>query len=290
MPIGSRTATIRLTAADPELAIASAVVNWGDGNADTALNAGQIATLLAGGSVDLSHSYALNVMPYTVTFTVIDNGALQAQATAEVLVENNPPTFDFTSSLTRRTVTLTPSANDEDGTLASIVVDWGDDSDPQTVTNGEPVTHDYPSAGGVFTILGTATDAEGATGTHSTEVSITANQPPSVSVALLPASGDLTAVVLPTSEDVDGSSTALIIRWGDGIERLNVVSGQSVSHTYSAAGDYNITAVAIDDDGVEATSLPVTFAATVPQSAELLWVGQSPGANWHEYVPEETTV
>ena len=93
------------------------------------------------------------------------------------------------------------------------------------------------------------------------------NQPPTASLSADPTFGEAPLPVsfdAAASADPDGSLVAWDWEFGDGASD----SGESVSHTYSAAGDHTVTLTVTDDGGASATAtttITVT-AASIPPS------------------------
>jgi serine protease len=80
---------------------------------------------------------------------------------------NNPPSADFTFSISNLTANFTDSSSDSDGTIASHSWDFGDGSS-STATNP---SHTY-AAGGSYTVTETVTDDGGATGSKTSSVTV----------------------------------------------------------------------------------------------------------------------
>ncbi len=100
---------------------------------------------------------------------------------APVLVEvggggstNQAPTASFAFSTDRLTVSFTDASGDADGTVTAWSWDFGDDN---TSTAQNP-THIYSAVGDYLVTL-TVTDDDGATGTASDRVTVSADEPPS---------------------------------------------------------------------------------------------------------------
>ncbi|MDQ3573706.1 MAG: PKD domain-containing protein, partial [Actinomycetota bacterium] len=88
---------------------------------------------------------------------------------------NTPPTASFTSSCSDLTCSMDGTAStDGDGTIAAWSWDFGDGA-----TAGGPTTSHTYSAAGTYTVVLTVTDEDGATGSTSSSVSVTAPPPSS---------------------------------------------------------------------------------------------------------------
>src|SRR5438128_2816993 len=146
----------------PNGSIASQTIDFGDGTVSTSTNS--------------SHTYtATGTFP--VKLTVTDNIGLTASAAPKTVVVNAPPNAPPSCSLSvspssgpaplQVTATATCTAKN---TIASTVIDWGDQSSP---TNGSSGTHTYANAGS-YTARVTATDSNNQTGTATQTVTTTA--------------------------------------------------------------------------------------------------------------------
>jgi PKD repeat protein len=153
------TITLTITASDPDDTVASISVDWGDGKIDT----------LPGTATTATHSYTSTGnapnKTFTVTVTATDSrGANGTSAPATKLIMDRPPGVSFTESSTTantgQSITLTITASDPDGTIANIVVYWGDgtvDTLPGTATSD---SHAY-SIPNTYNIFVNATDNSG---------------------------------------------------------------------------------------------------------------------------------
>jgi PKD repeat protein len=161
-------------------------------------------------------------------------------------------------------VSANATGSDPDGTVTSIVIDFGDG----TVVNGSSASHSYSTPGN-YVVTAKITDNMGAVSTATQPVTIVANQPPVARLTVGPATGvaPVTVTVDSTaSTDADGTIVSGTISFGDG----TVVSGQKASHTYSNAGSYTIIATVTDDRRANASAMStVTVTTPVPPSVTL---------------------
>jgi len=158
---GARRVTIRVSAHAP-VPLDTARVAWGDGDR-LDLPRDQLALLQAGTVVVISHVYALAATPYLLQVTVEDTDGQQASASASVWVTNHPPCLALAVEVVAQAVTITPSATDPDGEVVDITLYWGGrEGMASALATDAPVTHQYPAHGGLWEILATATDDEGA--------------------------------------------------------------------------------------------------------------------------------
>jgi len=162
---------------------------------------------------------------------------------------NSAPTASFTTSVTTpepgESVSVDAAgSSDSDGSIESYAWEFGDGS----TASGQTATHSYSSAGD-YTVTLTVTDDAGATDSASTTVSVSSgNAAPDASFTVSPSApgpGESVTLDAADSSDPDGSISAYSWELGDGTS----VSGQSVTHTYSDAGDYTVTLTVTDDAG-----------------------------------------
>ncbi len=230
--------------------------NFGDGSAPV------------GGSLTPSHAYADNGV-YTVTLTVTDKDGGVGTDTLTVTVGNVAPVVAVPAGQTVTeggTVTL-PDASFTDagaGDTHTATIDWGDGTvEPGTVIQGAGSgsvalgSHTY-AEDGIYTVTVSVTDDDGAAGSNSLTITVNNAAPvveagpdqsgaPGGTIALVPATF--------TDAGVEDIHTATI-DWGDGTTEAGAVTqgagGGSVagSHAYAADGNYTVTVLVIDDDGL----------------------------------------
>ena len=103
---------------------------------------------------------------FAPTFTATDNSGSQSSQTISESIKDTPPTVAIsqispTPVNTGQTVTLSFSAADPDGTISSIIINWGDGSTPDLLAaSATSDTHSFTREG-YFTINVTATDNSG---------------------------------------------------------------------------------------------------------------------------------
>ena len=166
-------------------------------------------------------------------------------------------------------VTVDASASaDVDGAIVSTAWSWGDGTPDGA---GTIAAHTYTGAG-VFTITLTVTDDQGATGTATRDVVVTAggNSPPSAHIEdadPLQGTAPLTVVFSGHAHDdtgpVDhrwdfGDGSALVVETG-----VPADESRSQVRTYSAPGAYVCALTATDPGGVSDTHT-VTITVTAP--------------------------
>lgn len=238
---------------DPDGSIVSYDWNFGDGT--IAMDAGPSP----------SHTYAVNGS-YSVTMTVTDDaGATASDSTTANIgaAPNEVPVADANGPYTGAVGSLVQfdgsGSSDPDGSIVSYQWDFGDGS---TGTGVSPV-HSYNSDGS-FTVTLTVTDDAAATDTDTTSAIIgVGNQPPQAD-ANGPYSGSVgVAVQFDGSGSSDPEAGPLTYAWdfGDGSVGFDV----SPSHSYSAAGTYNVTLTVTDNAGAtDSSTTSTTNTAVTP--------------------------
>ena len=174
-------------------------------------------------------------------------------------IANQAPTAAFTSSTDDLAVSVDGSgSSDPDGTVESYAWDFGDGA----TDTGATASHTYAAAG-TYQVTLTVTDDDGATDAETKDVTVTAppvNQAPTA--AFTSSTDDLAVSVDGSgSSDPDGTVESYAWDFGDGATD----TGATASHTYAAAGTYQVTLTVTDDDGAtdaETKDVTVTAAAT----------------------------
>lgn len=152
---------------------------------------------------------------------------------------NEAPTAAFSFACTDLTCTFTDGSDDPDGTVAAWSWTFGDGG---TSTEANP-QHAY-AGGGVYEVVLTVTDDDGATDATSRQVTVTpANQGPTAAFSF-----DcelLVCAFTDESSDADGTVVAWSWEFGDG----QTSTARNPDHTYAAGGTYQVSLEVTDDDG-----------------------------------------
>lgn len=169
---------------------------------------------------------------------------------------NVAPVAAFTSTTAALKVTLDGSTStDSDGTVASYDWDFGDGT---AHGSGATSEHTY-AAGGTYQVVLTVTDNAGGTGTVTHPVTVVPAPNVVPVAAFTPSAVALTATLDSTSTDSDGTIVAYDWDFGDGSPHSSAANN---SHTYVAAGTYQVTLTVTDNNGgTDSVTHPVTVAA-----------------------------
>ena len=264
--------------------------DFGDGTFDRATTGPSIS----------NHDYSTNCTPtcpngaslgayFTVTLRVVDNGGATGSARASdgtEIINNQPshtsqtiavsvgPVAGFTHAPTVPSlgdaVTFDASSSTDDASITSYSWSFGDGSPNATSVT---TTHAY-AAGGLYTVKLAVVDNLG--NVSSTTQTIIVATPLSLQITGPTAAETGTTVTLnlsASSATPGGSVATLKVDWGDG--KIDTLSGTSTTatHTYSTAGNYNVTVTATDNYG-KSTVKTQTLAITAPapqQPAFPIW-------------------
>ncbi|MBC3761667.1 PKD domain-containing protein [Quadrisphaera oryzae] len=236
---------------DADGSVASYAWDFGDGAKGTGATA--------------THAYA-TAGTYTATLVVTDDKGATGTATRQVVVSapapaNQAPTAAFSVTAADLSASFDASASaDADGTVASYAWDFGDG----TTGTGRTASHTYATAGTRTATL-VVTDDKGATATVSHPVSVTApapaNQAPTASFT---ATAKDLSVALDASASADSDGAVASYAWDFGDQTTG--TGRTASHTYAAAGTYQVKLTVTDDKGA-AGSLTQEVVVTAPVAA-----------------------
>jgi PKD repeat protein len=201
--------------------------------------------------------------------TALTLGRIRAHYLASGRNTNFPnitPTADFTASNTYLSAAFDGSTSaDDDGTISNYQWDFGD----STTGSGVTPTHNY-SVGGTYNVSLTVTDNRGGTNTITKPVTVQ-DPPPNILPTAAYTSSTLfhTASFNSTSSDSDGTIVSQGWDFGEPSSGANnTATGASASHTYAAAGTYNVTLTVTDNrGGVSTSTQPVTITDTYAADA-----------------------
>ncbi len=213
--------------------------DFGDGSTSTAQNP--------------SHTYAGGGSK-TVTLTVTDNRDKPSAPATQTfsVVANLAPTASFTASCSGLTCAFTNGSSDSDGSIVGRSWTFGDGA--TSISNSPSRTY---AAAGTYTVGLTVTDDDGATGTTTGSVTVTApNRPPTA--LFVSACTKLSCTFTDQSTDPDGNSTIVAWSWAFGDGTSSTL--RNPTHVYGRKGKFKVKLTVTDDRG---TSDPVTHTVSV---------------------------
>jgi PKD repeat protein len=208
---------------------------------------------------------------YDVTLRVTDSQGATGEVTRTVVVAHEKPVADIAHQGEGLRVDLdgTGSSASDGATVESYAWDLGDGT---SSTQARP-THVYEKAGSYDVTL-RVTDSQGATGETTKQVEVTHADP--VAAFETSVSATTLSVDAAGSAASDGASLAYSWSWGDGSDDG---SGGTATHTYEAAGSYDVTLTVTDSLG---GTDEVTETVTVEEQAYAAKdaFGRSVGSGW----------
>ena len=203
---------------------------------------------------------------YLVTLRVKDNNGAEGETAITITVENAPPVCSIVMPLKGvnfdedKDVTFKASAEDTASDQGHISFAW--DLGDGAFANGSTVKHAY-AAQGDYTVKLRATDPEGAS-TGAEIVIKVSNVPPKAEAMLskLSIKAGETVGFSGSGTDSPSDRSSLVFAWdfGDGTTPVADLNG---THTFKAAGTYNVVFTVTDNDKSKATA---SFTVTVAKN------------------------
>jgi PKD repeat protein len=198
---------------------------------------------------------------YTATLTVTDNNGATKSSTVDVTtVDNITPTAaaQVSSSAGKTNITTftfgSVGSEDPDGTFA-LSWDFGDGT--ATSAAASP-THMYTAAG-VYSVVLTITDDNGASSTAGLTVTVLDNVAPTASPAVNTTSGTSSVTTFSftaNAADSDGTVSSYLWNFGDG---TFATAANPSTKKFTTPGTYNVTVRVTDNNGAQTTSAPITI-------------------------------
>ncbi|MES9991383.1 MAG: PKD domain-containing protein [Candidatus Thiodiazotropha sp.] len=214
----------------------------------------------------VTHTYT-DSGAYDVTLTVTDDDGDSTTATTSAIIGsgNQPPVANANGPYTGdvgETIQFSGNGSaDADGSIVSYDWTFGDG----TSGVGLSPTHTYTSPG-TYNVTLTVTDNNNAVDSDDTSVSIEpGNQPPTANPSG-PYAANVGEELLfdgTASSDADGDIISYEWDFGDG----TTATGATPSHTYLAAGSYNVTLTVTDDGNLSGSGVTTATIGAVNKMA-----------------------
>ncbi|NQY18760.1 MAG: hypothetical protein HRT39_15490, partial [Alteromonas sp.] len=203
--------------------VTNAVIEWGDGT-----------TTVYTGAGDYSHTFADGDSAPVISLIVTDEDGTYTAATLGVAVNDVAPSITVsgaseTDEGSVYTLTLADLVEPGDDPVSEYLIDWGDGSAVQSVTELGDVTHTFADGDSSATISVQIVNDEGTFDGGTVDVTIN-NIAPTTSVssdASVDANAPFTINFGEVEDPGDDSISNAVIDWGDG-----------TTSVYSGAGDY----------------------------------------------------
>ena len=213
---------------------------------------------------------------YNLSLTVTDDDGAATTSELAVTVNNLPPTIEIAPTIIGNegeAITFNPTLSDPGDDTLTVTLDFGDGSEPETITSEEfPVTHTYTDNGN-YTATITVSDEDGGITNQTIDVIINNSAPTIINLT-----GDTEVNEGETAQfnaiATDRGNDTLIYTWnfGDGSSQLTVNSDDlPVTHEYLDNGDYTVTLTVRDEDGASSSStLDITVNNLAPTIIEIV--------------------
>lgn len=208
---------------------------------------------------------------YSLTAQATDNCGLISTSSPVNVIVDTPPTVSITSPAdnaviisTQTNLTLTAAAGDSDGTVVQVQFSQGTTS--LGIVSNAPYNLVWSNVtAGVYALTACATDNNGLTTTSAavnlvvTPISIAITNPANDTVLI---SSQTNLTVMASASDIAGTVTQ--VEFFQGSTSLGIVTSPPYGVVWNdaVAGNYALTAVATDNNGLAATSPVVNLTIT----------------------------
>ena len=269
---------LSIEAEDAEGGALSYSIDWGDGTPALVLSAAELAAI----SGLVAHVYADNA-ERTVSVTATDSAGAATTRTHSLVVHNVAPTIALSGAATVQAgvaylLDLGTISDPGDDTVSQYIIDWGDGSEPQTVTEACEVSHVYAAAA-QRTVSVTLVDEDGSFANPTTvQVAVTAPSDTLAFDAGADASVDegtlfTRTIVFGDGEDNGTPGWSYSIDYGDGSDAetgTTTDTSLALSHRYADGDASHTVRVTITDvAGESVTDSFVVNIANVAPTATL---------------------
>ena len=221
--------------------------------------------------MEATHTYA-GSGTFDVTLTVTDDDGAEDVYAEQIVVDegNDAPVAEAMVTCDELACTFVGSgSSDADGTLVSYAWTFGDGGS----SDQADTTHTYV-AGGDYEVTLTVVDDDGAQDVVVQQISPQPNRAPEAVIAV--PSCDLLVCDFSGADSMDPDAGDSVVSWtwnfGDG----SGDSGESVSHTFGAAGTYQVQLTVADVAGLTGT---VTREVTVSEAGPVVEAPQLVGVS-----------
>ncbi len=248
----------------------SSTTSAGQGNtiANWFWNYGDASAIGSGQTNNYTYSAAGT---YQVTHYIkTDKGCYSDTATKPVIIHPLPvPNFTTaTPACEKNNITFTPTANIATGSIAKWTWNFGNGRPDSVISNGNPFTYTYPSAG-TYTVKLSVESDKGCVNTTAITKSVVVNVLPkpgfiSPEVCL----SDASAIFTDTSKISAGTIASWSWNFGDpGSGATNISALQNATHRYNSIGNYTAKLIVVSNAGcVDSLLQTFTVNGDVPKA------------------------
>ena len=233
---------------DPGLdTLSSATITWGDGSETEYTGAG-----------DYSHVYSDGDASFTIELNVTDEDGDFIAASLSVDVTDVAPSLtligdDEVDEGASYTLTLADLVEPGDDAVSEYLIDWGDGTPVQSISDLGDVTHTYADGNASHQISVSIVNDDGAFPATSKTVTVN-NVAPTLALTGAATGIQNTPYTLALGAIIDPGLDTIVangitVDWGDGTIQ-NYDSVGDIQYSYSAIGNFTISISLEDEDGI----------------------------------------
>ncbi|MEM9685454.1 MAG: hypothetical protein AAF934_00855 [Bacteroidota bacterium] len=223
----------------------------------------------------------MRTLKYILSLTLVVIGFISCNNDeADVsFIDNAPEPTNISAifTITQDNSGLVTIAPNGEGVIA-YDIDFGDSSEPSRLGPGETLQHIY--AEGIYNVIITGIGVGGKTTSITQELTVTFAAPENLVVTIIPVPGDVLSVDITATAD---NETFFEVDFGEdsGADPVPFMEGETIRHTYTNSGDYEIRVVALSG-GAATTEYLETVTISEPiilpldfESADITydWIG-----------------